>query len=139
MTDENNQNTTRSRLTLKLSTPVSTQSLAVKTNTEKKLGGSSVQVTIKGRKRDSKPGEDRDIAGLEAKDSLIIRYGHELLRDHHVSSATYAEAVSLFTQQGALEIAAVMGDYVLAAILLTAIDQQLPATTTPLLPDAGGE
>ena len=64
MTDENNQNTTRSRLTLKLSTPVSNQSLAVKTNTEKKLGGSSVQVTIKGRKRDSKPGEDRDIVGL---------------------------------------------------------------------------
>ena len=64
MTDENNQNTTRSRLTLKLSTPVSTQSLAVKTNTEKKLGSSSVQVTIKGRKRDSKPGEDRDIVGL---------------------------------------------------------------------------
>lgn len=82
---------------------------------------------------------DRDIAGLEAKDSLIIRYGRELLRDHHVSSATYAEAVSLFTQQGALEIAAVMGDYVLAAILLTAIDQQLPATTIPLLPDADGE
>jgi len=64
MTDENNQNTTRSRLTLKLSTPVSNQSLAVKTNTEKKLGGSSVQVTIKGRKRDSKPGEDRDTVGL---------------------------------------------------------------------------
>jgi 4-carboxymuconolactone decarboxylase len=82
---------------------------------------------------------DRETVGLEAKDSLIIRYGRQLLRDHHVNSATYAEAVSLFTQQGALEIAAVMGDYVLAAILLTAIDQQLPATTTPLLPDAGGE
>lgn len=64
MTDENNQNTTRSRLTLKLSTPVSAQSLAVKTNTEKKLGSSSVQVTIKGRKRDSKPDEDRDTVGL---------------------------------------------------------------------------
>ena len=80
MTDENNQNTTRSRLTLKLSTPVSIQNLAVKTNTEKKLGSSSVQVTIKGRKRDSKPGEDRDTVELsknefEARIRAVSRSG----------------------------------------------------------------
>jgi 4-carboxymuconolactone decarboxylase len=77
---------------------------------------------------------NRGTEGLEPKDSLIIRYGRELLRDHHVSAATYAEAVNLFTQQGTLEIAAIIGDYALAAILLTAINQQVPPTMSPLLP-----
>ena len=53
MADENNQNTTRSRLTLKLPTSINTQNLALKTGVEKKLGGSAVQVTIKGRKKEA--------------------------------------------------------------------------------------
>jgi 4-carboxymuconolactone decarboxylase len=75
------------------------------------------------------------VAGLEAKDAVIIRYGREIMRDHHLSSATWAEAEAKFTQQGALEIAAIMGDYLLAAVLLHAVDQRLPADTKPLLPE----
>ncbi len=59
MTDDN-QNTTRSRLTLKLPTTVNTQSLVLKTGTEKKLSSSSVQVTIKGRKKESSASEGSD-------------------------------------------------------------------------------
>jgi 4-carboxymuconolactone decarboxylase len=75
------------------------------------------------------------LAGLDAKDALIIRYGREILRDHHLSAATWAEAEARFTRQGALEIAAIMGDYVLAAVLLHAVDQRLPADVKPLLPE----
>ncbi|MBU6140291.1 MAG: translation initiation factor IF-2 [Proteobacteria bacterium] len=57
MTEDNNQNTTRSRLTLKLPTSVNTQNLVLKTGAKKKLSSSSVQVTIKGRKKESGPSE----------------------------------------------------------------------------------
>lgn len=67
-----------------------------------------------------------DTDGLPAEASVIIRYGREIFRDHTLSSATWAEAVSLFGQQGALEISAIMGDYAMAAIILHAIDQHIP-------------
>jgi alkylhydroperoxidase family enzyme len=72
---------------------------------------------------------------LDAKDAVIIRYGREILRDHHLSAATWADAEASFTRQGALEIAAIMGDYLLAAVLLHAVDQRLPADTKPLMPE----
>ncbi len=53
MADDNNQNTTRSRLTLKLPTSVSAKTLTLKTGVEKKLSSSAVQVTIKGRKKEA--------------------------------------------------------------------------------------
>jgi 4-carboxymuconolactone decarboxylase len=74
------------------------------------------------------------LAALDARDAVIIRYGRELLRDHHLSAATWADAEARFTRQGALEIAAIMGDYLLAAVLLHAVDQRLPADVKPLLP-----
>jgi 4-carboxymuconolactone decarboxylase len=74
------------------------------------------------------------LAGLDAKDAVIIRYGREVLREHHLSTSTWAEAEARFTRQGALEIAAIMGDYLLAAVLLHAVDQRLPADVKPLMP-----
>ena len=68
----------------------------------------------------------RDVAGLSDKDSVIIRCGRQLLRDHKLSSDLYAKAVELFGKQGMVEMAAVMGDYAMAAIMLSAADQHLP-------------
>jgi len=75
-----------------------------------------------------------DPAGLPAAPDLIIRYGRELLRKHRLSAETWAEAVSLFGQQGALEISAIMADYAMAAIILTAIDQHIPADRPARMP-----
>jgi alkylhydroperoxidase family enzyme len=77
---------------------------------------------------------DRDVAGLPAKESTIIRFGREILREHALSSSTWAETVEHFGQQGALEIAAVMGDYVLAGIMLHAVDQRIPPDREDSLP-----
>lgn len=77
---------------------------------------------------------DRDVAGLPAKESTIIRFGREIMRDHRLSSETWAEAVAHFGQQGTIEIAAVMGDYVLAGIILHAVDQRIPADREDTLP-----
>jgi len=46
----------------------------------------------------------------------------------------WAKTVEFFGRQGALEISTIMGDYAMAAVMLTAVDQHLPADRKPLLP-----
>ncbi|MBM3579386.1 MAG: translation initiation factor IF-2 [Alphaproteobacteria bacterium] len=60
MTKDNEQNTTRARLTLKLPTSINPQNLAPKS--EKKLSSSAVQVTIKGRRKET--GSNESETGL---------------------------------------------------------------------------
>lgn len=59
MTQTSSSNATRSKLTLKLSSSAATQSLTTKTPTEKKISSSAVQVTIKGRKKENRPEENK--------------------------------------------------------------------------------
>lgn len=54
MTETDNQNTTRSTLTLKLKPAADSSTLTLKNVENKKISSSAVQVTIKGRKRESK-------------------------------------------------------------------------------------
>jgi len=77
---------------------------------------------------------NRDVAGLTEKDATVIRLGRALLRDHKVSPELWAKTVDLFGRQGAVEITAIMGDYVMAGLMLTAVDQQLPPERKRLLP-----
>jgi 4-carboxymuconolactone decarboxylase len=78
---------------------------------------------------------NRDVAGLAEKDSVVIRMGRQLFRDHKVEPELYAKVVELFGRKGTYELSAVMGDYAMAAIMLSAADQHLPADRKPLLPD----
>jgi 4-carboxymuconolactone decarboxylase len=77
---------------------------------------------------------NRDVTGLSEKDATGIRLGRASFRDHKVSRELWAKTVELFGRQGAVEITAIMGDYAMAAVMLTAADQQLPADRKPLLP-----
>jgi 4-carboxymuconolactone decarboxylase len=77
---------------------------------------------------------NKDVAGLPDKDATVIRLGRALFREHKVSSELWAKTVEHFGRQGAVEIVATMGDYVMAGFLLTAVDQQLPPERKPLLP-----
>ena len=77
---------------------------------------------------------NRDVTGLSEKDATVIRLGRALLREHTVSSDLWAKTVALFGAQGAVEITAIIGDYVMAGLMLTAVDQQLPADRKALLP-----
>ena len=56
------------------------------------------------------------------------------VRLRRLVSELYAEAVERFGQKGMLELATVMGDYVMAGMVLTAIDQQLAEGQAPLMP-----
>jgi len=74
----------------------------------------------------------KEPTGLDAKDALIIRFGREWFRDHHVSSDTFAKTVEAFGQRGTVELIGVMGDYAMVGMMLQAVDQQLPGR--PALP-----
>jgi 4-carboxymuconolactone decarboxylase len=77
---------------------------------------------------------NRPVTGLSEKDATVILLGRALMRDHKVSSQLWAKTVELFGRQGAIEITLIMGDYVMAGMMLTAVDQQLPAGRPALLP-----
>ena len=77
---------------------------------------------------------NRDVAGLPEKDATVVRLGRALFREHKVAPALWAKTVELFGKQGAVEISAIMGDYAMAAVMLTAVDQQLPPGREALLP-----
>ena len=77
---------------------------------------------------------NRDVAGLPEKEATVIRLGRALLREHKVSPALWAKTVELFGRQGAVEITAIIGDYVMVGVMLTAADQQLPPGREALLP-----
>jgi 4-carboxymuconolactone decarboxylase len=77
---------------------------------------------------------NRDVKGLSEKDATVIRLGRALFREHKVGSELWAKTVDLFGRQGAVEITAIMGDYAMAGLMLTAVDQQLPPERKALLP-----
>jgi hypothetical protein len=77
---------------------------------------------------------NREPVGLSPEETLIIKFGRQLLREHKLDSELFAESVKLFGRQGTVELALVMGDYVMMGMVLTAIDQHLPPDRPALLP-----
>jgi len=77
---------------------------------------------------------DREPVGLSPEETVIIKVGRQIMREHKLDSDLYAEAVRLFGRKGLVELVTVMGDYVMVGMVLTAIDQHLPANRPALLP-----
>jgi hypothetical protein len=77
---------------------------------------------------------DREPVGLSPEETVIIKVGRQIMREHKLDSDLYAEAVRLFGRKGLVEMVTVMGDYVMVGMVLTAIDQHLPPSRPPLLP-----
>jgi alkylhydroperoxidase family enzyme len=77
---------------------------------------------------------DRAPVDLSPEETLIIRLGRAILRDHAVDSALYAEVEKTFGRKGLVELITVMGDYVMVGMIMTAIDQRQPADRPALLP-----
>jgi 4-carboxymuconolactone decarboxylase len=78
---------------------------------------------------------DRAVTGLPEKEAAVIEFGRAMLRgDHQVPSEMFANMVDLFGRQGTVEIIMIMGDYTMTAMLLNAVDQNLPPDREALLP-----
>lgn len=74
------------------------------------------------------------VEGLPEKDATLVRFGRDLLRKHKVDSALYAKVIEQFGREGMIDITVAIGDYVMTALVLNAVDQQLPPDRKPLLP-----
>jgi len=76
----------------------------------------------------------KPLSGVPEKEAAIIAFGRELFRDRKVRSETYARMVGVFGETMVVNIAALMANYALTALMLTAFDQQLHEGKKPLLP-----
>lgn len=74
------------------------------------------------------------VSGLGETEALIVDFGRELFREKKVRSETFARAVEVFGRQGVVDLAALMGNYAMTAIMFQAVDQHLGPDQTPLLP-----
>ncbi len=77
---------------------------------------------------------NRGIDGLPEKDATLVRFGRDLLHKHKVDPALYAKVIDQFGREGMIDITVAIGDYLMTALVLNAVDQQLPPDRKPLLP-----
>jgi 4-carboxymuconolactone decarboxylase len=73
------------------------------------------------------------LTGLDDADAAVIRFGRELIGDRKMSSATFAKAVQLYGQKGAMDLVAVMSTYAVSGFYAIAVDEHPPAGN-PALP-----
>jgi 4-carboxymuconolactone decarboxylase len=76
----------------------------------------------------------RPVTGLGEKEAVIVSMGRELFRERKLASATFARAVELFGRREVVNLAALMGNYAMTAVILDTVAQQLPPGQPPLLP-----
>jgi 4-carboxymuconolactone decarboxylase len=72
--------------------------------------------------------------GLAEKDAALIDLGREVFEKHHLSSAVYARAQTLFGKEGLVSYVSLMGDYAATTILLNAFDQHIRPADKAKLP-----
>jgi 4-carboxymuconolactone decarboxylase len=72
--------------------------------------------------------------GFSDRDTLLITFARDSFHGHRIGSDLYARAVETFGKQGTLELATIIGDYAMAAIMLNATDQHLPPGRESTLP-----
>lgn len=76
----------------------------------------------------------KPLSGLRERDALVIAFGRELFREKKVRSETFARAVEAFGRRGVVDLAALMANYAMTAVIFNAVDQQLRPDQPPLLP-----
>jgi 4-carboxymuconolactone decarboxylase len=81
---------------------------------------------------------DGSLAGLDARDAAAIALTRELFRNERVEPATFAAAAELFGTRGALEIAALAGDYLMMTMVYNALGMRLGPDQPATLPHRAG-
>ena len=76
----------------------------------------------------------RPSAGLGPSEAVIVDFGREVFRERKVRPATFARAVERFGREGVVNLAALMGNYAMTAVILDAVDQRVHPERRPLLP-----
>jgi len=82
--------------------------------------------------------DDKDLSALDARDAVAIAFTRELFREPAVRPETFAAAMDLFGARGTVELAALVGDYLMVTTLYNALGMRLRADQTPTLPHRAG-
>jgi hypothetical protein len=82
--------------------------------------------------------DDADLSGLDAPDAVAIAFTRELFREEKVRPETFAAAVDLFGTRGTVEIAALIGDYLMVTTMYNALGMRLRADQEATLPHRRG-
>lgn len=78
--------------------------------------------------------QGKPVGGLDETEALVIEVGRQLFREHKLSSDLFAKARETFGEQKLIDLLANMGSYAATAILLAAVDMQVPLDEEILLP-----
>jgi 4-carboxymuconolactone decarboxylase len=73
--------------------------------------------------------------GLSGDEEKLVRYVHELLRNHKISDATFNAVKDRFGMRKTLELTALIGHYLLVGQILTAFEVDLPEGVKAEIPD----
>src|SRR6185295_3228900 len=65
--------------------------------------------------------------GIAEQDATVIRFGRQMFTEKKLDSATFAKAVELFGQRGAMDLVAVMNTYAVSGFYAIAVDEHPPA------------
>jgi hypothetical protein len=76
----------------------------------------------------------KGLEGVAEADAAIIQLGREAVGKTKVSAGTFARVEKLYGQKGVVTMAAIMGEYSAAAILLRIADQQMAPDRKSTLP-----
>ncbi len=82
--------------------------------------------------------DDGDLAGLDPSDAVAIAFTREIFREERVRPETFAKAVELFGNRGTVEIAALVGDYLMMTTVYNALGMRLRADQEATLPHRAG-
>ena len=82
--------------------------------------------------------DDSDLSGLDDRDAVTITFVRELFREPSVRPETLAAAVAIFGSRGAIEIAALAGDYLMMTTVYNALGMRLRPDQEPTLPHRAG-
>lgn len=74
------------------------------------------------------------LQGLAVGDALLIRLGREAISKHHVSRATYDEALAAFGPKMLVDVMGLMGNYVSTAMMLTTFGMKMPSNLRASFP-----
>jgi 4-carboxymuconolactone decarboxylase len=82
--------------------------------------------------------DDGSVAGLDDRDAVAIAFTREIFREETVRPETFAKAVELFGVRGTVEIAALIGDYLMMTTVYNALGMRLRPDQAATLPHRVG-
>ena len=82
--------------------------------------------------------DDGPLTGLDERDAVAITFTRELFREETVHAETFAKAVELFGVRGTVEMAALIGDYLMMTTVYNALGMRLRPDQAATLPHRAG-